>query len=204
MLVLVLVLAVVALVLLLLWRLGSNEDPVDRILSSSDLAPPVGEPTSAPAARPTDPLDDRPSTPPPAARPSPSPTGKPTLSKLLEKVTFPDDLLPLTHGMSAADIDWRLVLVTRSRPSEVHHHLDEQLNAAGFVVRWDGVTQGTALRDDGEVMVTLHPPVSEEEAARLAQLDAPKRRRKNPHVVPGRPDFPSAPLDATVVELAVR
>jgi hypothetical protein len=125
-----------------------------------------------------------------------------SLADLLEPVQFPEDLLPLTHGMNPTDLHFRLVLSTRRGPSAVRQWLDTELHQAGFDVRWDDDVSGTARRPHGAVRVLLHPPVSREQVK--ADLPPDRRRRRRREPVLKRPDFPSAPFEATVVELLLQ
>lgn len=204
MLALILIVAAVALLLVLVARISARRHVTDDLVDPSTLASPPARPaptvdTSAPHAPPV--TAARPG----ATAPVPGEPGRATLPALLEDVRFPDDLLPLTHGLSVADIDWRLVLVTRADVGSVHDLLGSELSGAGFAVAWEGQTKGQALRADGSISIELHPPVSREVAEQLGEAERPRKRGRQSKGdwLPRRPDFPSAPLEATVVELTV-
>jgi hypothetical protein len=145
---------------------------------AADTAPVVpSPPLAAPPAIPTPPpqpspppsrsrADDQggrsgffaPSTP---SRPTPdATTARPVVADVLQGISLPCDLSPIVDTGRALD-PYRVAFVThRATPAEVGAGVGDELERLGFSLATVSDTELEATKDEGRVVVTLHPDPS--------------------------------------------
>lgn len=160
-------------------------------------APPPPDPDAPVAdvvATPGDPSPDPgPAAPPPgggsptARAPSAgaSSTGAPSLAELLQGISLPHDLVPLTQALPASGPVTSLVAATSTAsPEQVGAALADEIERLGYVVSTTGAQTAMAEGPRGAIEIEVHPNAS-------TATDG------------GQLKFPTAPAGSVVVELRV-
>jgi hypothetical protein len=145
---------------------------------------PAPQPAPPPSQSPSDDQSGRSGFFAPSAPPRPTSdatTARPVVADVLQGISLPCDLSPIVDTGRALD-PYRVAFVTnRATPAEVGAGVGDELERLGFSLATVSDTELEATKDEGRVVVTLHP---------------------NPSTVTfgASPAFPNLPEGSVVVE----